>query len=191
MERCAVWSPTSAILMLGVFFLSFGLLAPRAWASPNENNLKVQRLLSQARYQAGRLNRDANRMAELVNSNVGWQAREHELARVKAHVNDLGKVIYKLESSRVDASPWQKQSIDHLVPVLREVAVNTTDEIDYLNSDQAFADSPQYNNLAYQSASMSQELSSQISNIIRYGKDRSQLARLSDNLDLQAHPANG
>ena len=187
MERYLTWSPTSAILMMGFLFLSFGLITPRAWAVANTgHNANVERLLDRANYQAQRLNRDTNQMTALINSDVGWQPRVSDLARVKVRVNDLDKVINKLESPRVDASPWQKASIDHVVPLLNYVSVNTTDEINYLKSHYVILDSPQYNKLAFQSADMAQELSGRISDIVRYENDKSQLARLSHTLTLPA-----
>ena len=185
MERRIAWSPASVVLMLGVFLLSFGLVAPRAWAVGNHgDNANAGRLLNRANYQAIQLNKDANQMTALINSNVGWRGRVDDLVRVKQRVNKLGKVIYELQSSQADASPWQKKSIDHVVPLLQYMAVNTTDEINYLNSHHDFPDSPQYTNLANQSAQIARELSGRISDIARYSKDKSQLARLSNTLNL-------
>ncbi len=194
MERHITWSPVSAVLMLGVFLLSFGLVAPRAWAVANNvDNANAGRLLNQANYQAHRLNKDANHMTALINSNVGWHGRVDDLVRVKQRVNKLGKVIYELQSSRADASQWQKKSIDHVVPLLQYMAVNTTDEINYLNNHHSFPNSPEYNHLADQSAQIARELSGRISDIVRYSKDKSQLARLSNTLNLptRATRANG
>lgn len=186
MERHAAWFPTSAVLKLGVFIVSLGLIAPRAWASSNANSTKVERLLDQADDQAQHLTRDTNRMAGLIRSDVGWQALAGELNSVRFHVNDLGKLISNLQSPKVGALQWQKQSIGRIDSLLCKVALNTTDEINFLNRNQAFPYSKQYTILANQSAGMSHEISGIMMDIIRYGKDKGQLAHLSNALNLPA-----
>ena len=64
------------------------------------------------------LDYDADQMTGLSRSDMSWQAHATMLNEVKAHVNDLGKTIAKLEAERSQASPLQQQAIDRSAPLL-------------------------------------------------------------------------
>lgn len=175
-----------ALAALGALLLSCMPIAQRAWADSNTDNPSVVKLLDQAQFQASRLDRDANAMIGLIHSDSSWQSHAFALARVKAHVNDLAKVITDLQSSRVDASPWQKEAIDRLIPLLHEIAVHTSDEINWLNRNQDRPTSLKYDRWVNENATTAHELSGLISDTVRYTKDRGQLAKLSDQLDVNS-----
>jgi hypothetical protein len=190
MNKSGPSKPTRACVVLGVLLLSAGPIAQHAWADQNVENGNVKNLLDQARTQAEQLDRDANTMTGLVRSDVTWQLHEDELARVKTHVDDLGKLVAELQSSRVDASPWQKDAIDRVVPLLREVAANTTKEINWMNKNQdRRPTSLKYDRWVNQNATAAHELSQLISDTVQYGEDRGKLASLSDDLGMNTSSA--
>ena len=179
--------PVCGLLAAGAVLLMCAPFAQRAWATDqNQDNSTVENLLDQAKFQAYRLHTDADQMTILVRSQIGWQAKSDELARIRRHVNDLGKLIADLQSSRVDASPWQKEAVDEMVPDLRELAAITTSEIEFLNAHQDWPNGPQYTKWANESDSASGDLANLTAEAVKYGEDRSQLAMLSGDLGLPA-----
>jgi len=179
--------PIRALLMMGALLMACAPVAQRAWAAdPNADNANVENLLDQARFQGYRLGVDTDHMTGLIRSEVSWEGKADELTRIKLHVNDLGKLIAELQSSRVDASPWQKEAIDATVPLLREVAAITTREINFLRAHEDWPNAPKYTKWANESARDAHELADMISETVQYGEDRAQLAELSDNLHLQS-----
>lgn len=183
--RC---TPTLAAFAMGALLLSCGPLVPRARADQDTDNANVKKLLDQADYQAWRLSRDTDAMTGIVRSEATWQADADELERVRAHVNDLGKLIAELQSSRVDASRWQRESIDRVVPLLSEVAKNTTDEIKFLDKYQHQPMSVKYDHWVNQSSKTAHELAETIQDTVQYGEDRGQLAEQSDSIGLKTGP---
>ncbi|MDE3200508.1 MAG: hypothetical protein KGN79_06250 [Acidobacteriota bacterium] len=183
MKRRTRLNFSSIIMMLGALLLAVGPVAQRAWAGPDDDNANVNNLLDQAQYQAERLARDTNAMTGQIRSDVSWQALSDQLVRERAHVNDLGKLIHQLQSSRIDASRWQKESIDRVVPLLQDVANDTTDQIEYLNKHESSFYAPRFHKWANQNAKLSHEFAGMVTDIVQYGKDRAELARLRDNLD--------
>jgi hypothetical protein len=180
--------PIRALLMMGALLLACAPIAPRAWAMDiNSDNANVENLLRQAKFQAYRLETDANNMTELIRSQVSWQGRAQELARIRVRINDLGKLITELQSSRVDASPWQKQAVDRMVPILHEMVAITTDEINFLNAHQDWPGTRRAAKWANQNFTAAHELANLTSDTVQYGEDRAQLATLSDDLDLHTH----
>jgi hypothetical protein len=177
--------PISALLMMGALLLACVPIAPRAWAEDsNSDNPNVEHLLNQAKFQAYRLESDADNMTELIRTQVSWKAKAQRLTEIKSHINDLGKLMKDLQSSRVDASPWQKQAVDQMVPLLREMAAITTDEIHFLNSHHTWPHSVQNAKWARQNLTAAHELANLTSATVEYGEDRAELANLSDDINL-------
>ena len=180
--------PMRALLMMGVLLPACAPIAPRAWAADsNSDNPKVEHLLDQAKFQAFRLEADANNMTGLIRSQVSWRLDAQELNKIKYHINDLSTLITELQSSRADASPWQKQAVDQMVPMLREMAAITTDEIHFVNAHQTRPDSLQNAKWANQNFTAAHELANLASETVQYGEDRAQLAKLSDDLSFDGH----
>ncbi len=177
--------PLRTWLMMGTLLLACTPIAPRAWAADsNSDNPNVEHLLNQAESQAFRLEADADNMTEMIRSQVSWQENAQELTRMKSHINDLGKLITELQSSRVDASPWQKQAVDQMFPLLHEIVAITTDEIHFLNTHHEWPYSVQNAKWARQNLTAAHELANLTSETVQYGEDRAQLATMSDDLDL-------
>lgn len=179
--------PIRALLMVGALLLASTPMARRAWAAePNSDNPQVENLLDQARFQANRLDVDADNLTALLRSQVSWQERGSELTKIKLHINDLGKLTAALQSSRTDASPWQKQAVDQMIPLLREMAAITGDEIRFLNEHQNWPISSENIKWANQNFKAAHELANLTSETVQYGEDRANLAMLSDNLHLHS-----
>lgn len=172
---------TSYLLLTGLF-LSSTLLMDRAWAIHNAENADVQDLLYQAREEAVGLDRDADEMETLVRSDLDWRTHAAYLESVKEHVNRLATIVEKLQAERDKASPWQQQTIDRVVPLLHEVATNTTNAINHLNQNQIRPVSGDYPTWLHENAQAAHRLATIISDTIEYGQTRSRLQKLSDQL---------
>ena len=122
-------------IVSAVLVSTWMLSAPTVRAQNNENP-EVTRLLVEARDKAAVLSRDADGMESLIRTDASWQTHAAMLDEVKRHVNDLGRAAQKLEESRSSASPWQQQAIDRMMPLLKELAANTTAAINHLNENR-------------------------------------------------------
>jgi hypothetical protein len=47
-------------------------------------------------------------------SRTAWQTQADQIAKIRQHRNDLGKVVQKLNKARDTASLWQQEAIDRL-----------------------------------------------------------------------------
>jgi hypothetical protein len=103
------------------------MMVRRVEALENAENQDGRGLLNKAADQASVLDYDADQVTGLLHSDVSWQAHVTLLTAVKAHVHNLGQTIAKLQAERSQASTLQQQAIDRSVPLLRELASNTTD----------------------------------------------------------------
>jgi hypothetical protein len=172
---------TGYLLLTGLILAST-LLIERAAAIQNAENSEVQDLLYQAREEAVGLDRDADQMETLVRSDLDWQTHAAYLESVKAHINRLATIVEKLQAERDKASPWQQQTIDRVIPLLHELATNTTNAINHLNKNQARPVSGDYPTWLHENAETAHGLATIISDTIEYGRARSRLQKLAEQL---------
>src|SRR3979411_3534190 len=118
-----------------VTLLVFSPLATLATSQNNEENTEVTRLLADARDKAAVLSRDADEMEALTRSDVSWQTHAAMLDTMKEDVNDLAKSVEKLNAARDSASSWQRQAIDRMMPLMKELASKTTPAINHLKEE--------------------------------------------------------
>jgi hypothetical protein len=152
-------------LLVIALFGSTTLLPPALWSvARNPPNAEVAAQLDAANTEAAELARDTDEMTSLLHNDVSWESHAAMLSRIKDHVNNMGRIVAKLQEERVEASPWQQQAIDRMVPMLKEIAANTTAAIEHLNQNR-------------------HELADMISAVDQYGRERTKLERLQDKIE--------
>src|SRR4030088_3078291 len=167
-----------------VTLLVFSPLATLATSQNNEENTVVTRLLADARDKAAVLSRDADEMEALTRSDVSWQTHAVMLTTIKEHVNDLARTIEKHNTSRSSASPWQQQAIDRVMPLMKDLAANTTAAINHLNENKLRPTTGSYPEYLKENAETAHELSDMISSFVRYGDTRARLEKLEQRLEV-------
>ncbi|HZP64632.1 MAG TPA: hypothetical protein VFB28_14555 [Terriglobales bacterium] len=160
------------------------LLFPSLLLAQKDENPQVASLLKQARDEAVKLSRDADDMESLTRSEVSWESHAAMLERIKEHVNDLGKLAEKMETERGSASPWQQQAIDRMIPLMKDLASNTTAAIDHINQNKLRPTAGDYPEYLKENAETAHELSTMISDFVAYGQARAKLEKLEQRLEI-------
>jgi uncharacterized membrane protein YgaE (UPF0421/DUF939 family) len=173
----------SAALILLASIVLFACPMLSAVESTDENP-QVTQLLADARDKAAVLSRDADEMESLTRSDVSWQTHASMLETMKDDVNNMAKIVEKLQTSRNSASPWQRQAIDRMVPVLKELASNTTAAINHLNQEHNRPTSGEYAEYLRQNSETARELSDMISSFVKYDETRAKLDKLEQKLEI-------
>jgi hypothetical protein len=169
-------------LLWAFMLLTLPFMAKRAMAIQNAENQDVRNLLSLAAQQSAALDYDADQMQSLLRSDVSWQTHATLLATVKEHVNQLGHTIAKLEAERSEASTWQQKGVDRVLPLLRELAENTTAAINHLNKNQTRPVSGYYADYLDENAETAHDLNRIITATIEYGHIRGKLEKLEEQI---------
>jgi NTP pyrophosphatase (non-canonical NTP hydrolase) len=171
-------------LLTAALLISFALLPPVLRSVTRKPpNAEVAAELDAARNQAYELARDADDMTSLLHSDVSWQTHAEMLNRIRDHVNNMGKIVEKLESERDEASPWQQQAIDRMIPLLKEIASNTTAAIEHLNQNHVRPVSDDYKDYLQENADTAHELADMISSFVQYDRTRTKLEKLQDKIE--------
>jgi hypothetical protein len=173
------------VVLLAILPLPFGRLTIVA-ATPvqSEENSDVARLLADARDKAAILSRDADELEALTRSNVSWEGHAAMLDTIKSDVNDLAHIVEQLNAARSSASPWQQQAIDRMIPLMKELAANTTAAINHLRDNQIRPNSGPYPEYLTENRETAHELSDLISSVVQYGQARAKLEKLEQKLEL-------
>ena len=103
---------------------------------------------------------------------------------MRDHVNSLGKLARQLEDSRNSVSPWQQQAIDRMLPLLRDLATNTTAAINHLNKNKERPTTGNYKEYLNENAETARELSNTISNFVKYGETRAKMEKLEQEIEV-------
>ena len=164
-----------ALLFLPVLGRSAGL---------REESPQLTQILGEARVEAGELARDADETESLIRSDVSWQTHAEMLDRVKEHVNNMAGIIQKLESERSSGSELQEQAVDRTLPLLKELAANTTAAINYLNQNKTRPLGDPYTQYLKENADTAHELASTVSSLYDYEKSMAKVDTLKNKLEL-------
>jgi hypothetical protein len=124
---------TSQLSLVRSSLIAVLLVFPiEARAEANEDNAEVPRLLQEARDHAAELSRDADEMEAMTRTDANWESHASMLETIRENVNALTRVTEQLQAKGSAASPWQQQATDRMMPLLKELATNTTAAINHL-----------------------------------------------------------
>ena len=169
-------------LIIGILVTSLSLSLPtRVFALRGESDQLAQ-LLGEAQNEAGELARDADETESLIRNDVSWQTHAEMLESVKAHVNNMGSIIDKLMATRSSGSELQEQAVDRILPLLKELAANTSAAINYLNQNKVRPIGEPYTQYLKENADTAHQLASTVSSLFEYEKTRNKMGELMNKM---------
>jgi hypothetical protein len=179
-----IGSLTKSQLVVGVVVAFLSLSLPgRVFALRDESDQLAQ-LLEEARTEAGELAKDADETESLIRSDVSWQTHAVMLDNVKEHVNNMARIIDKLTAARSSGSELQEQAVDRILPLLKELATNTTNAINYLNENKTRPLGDPYTQYLRDNADTAHQLASTVSSLFEYEKTMNKMGELKNKLEL-------
>jgi coenzyme F420-reducing hydrogenase alpha subunit len=172
-----------AIRAVLVTFLLLSL-SGRSFAALPEESQQLTQLLGEAREEAAELAKDADEMESLILNDVSWQTHAEMLDRVKDHVNKMASIVAKLSETRSSGSELQEQAVDRILPLLKELATNTTNAINYLNQNKSRPKTEPYTQYLKDNAETAHQLVSTVSSLLEYEKSMTRISKLKNKLQL-------
>jgi hypothetical protein len=173
-----------AVLAMG---MSTSFFAARAEGQVPDSE-QVSNLLSDVKTQAVKLSADASTMESYTRSGASWESHSAAVNQMKEHINEAGRQLTKLQEVRESASPWQKTAINRIYPLLKELADNTTNVIQYIKDNPKRLMSPGYKEYIEANADTSSRLASLIGDFQDYGNTKQRLEALASKLELEPEP---
>ena len=147
-----------------------------------EDDPHLTQLLADAEDEATELASDAEDTQALIQSDETWLKHALMLAKVKGHVDNLALIIDKLSKTQNSGSELQREAVEQMLPLVKELSANTTAAINYLNRNKNRPVSDAYLQYLKKNAETAHQLSSMISSLVDYEKSMSEIERLRSNL---------
>jgi hypothetical protein len=128
--KIARWQnrPFVMAALIAIFTL---LSSVTAYATQAENPQLTQ-LLADANDEAFELARDATNTQMLIRTDENWVDHALMLTKVRGHVDNLDLIIEKLNKAQNSGSELQKQAVEQMLPLVKQLSANTTAAINYL-----------------------------------------------------------
>jgi hypothetical protein len=170
----------------GWVFWAIALLSlmPTASARGFKDSEEVSGLLAQAKTEAVQLKQDTEEMNTFVRDKLSWHTHATQIDEIKRHVNNLGELVAKMNNAESTASPWQRQSIREVTPLLDALAETVTSTIDHLSANQDRLHSAPYPDYVSANADMASDLAQLVSDYVAYGEAKHKAEELSRKLEL-------
>jgi Na+/phosphate symporter len=174
-------------------FVPFVLIAilastlPRPVYAIEDDNPQLAQLLADAEDEAIELANDADDTQNLISSDENWVNHALMLDRVKGHVQNLALIIDKLSKAQNSGSELQKEAVEQMLPMVKELSANTTAAINYLNQNKSRPVSDLYHQYLKKNAETARQLSSMISSLVDYEKSMNEIQRLRSNLGVSGN----
>ena len=159
--------------------------AMRAADRPALDSDEITKLLAEAKTEAFDLKNDAEKLESFTRSKISWEHHATVIEQMKEHVNEVGRLVAKMNDARIAGSPWQQQAIEQVTPVLKELATNTTAAIEHLNENKGRLHTPEYKELLTVNYDLATELSALVTDFVDYGKTKAKYERLTNKLEVE------
>jgi hypothetical protein len=170
-----------ALVMAASLYL---LPALQAADEPVPDSPEVSELLTQAKSHALQLKDDSDLMHKWALMKLSWETHAAQITTIKDHVNKLGKALQQMDQRRKWASPWQKEAIDRITPLARELASNVENTIEHINNNQNRLHMPEFKDYLSANYELASSLSGLISDFVSYGKSKANYERLGSTLEV-------
>ena len=163
------------IVLLPLFF-------PLTGYATTDENPQLKQLLADANDEAFELARDATNTQMLIRTDENWVDHALMLTKVKGHVDNLALIIEKLNKAQNSGSELQKQAVEQMLPLVKQLSANTTAAINYLKQSKTRPTSDTYTQYLEKNAETAHQLSSMISSLIDYEKSMTEIEKLRSKL---------
>jgi len=170
----------SSVLVALTILLTFTL--PLTAFATKDENPQLAQLLEAASDEAFELASDATNTQALILTDENWVNHALMLARVKGHVDNLSLIIEKLNKAESSGSDLQRQAVERMIPLVKQLSSNTTAAINYLNQHKTRPVSDAYTQYLEKNAETAHQLSSMISSLIGYEKSMAEIEGLRSKL---------
>lgn len=111
------------------------LLSTANLIAQTEDSEYVSKLLANAKNQAISASDNANLLQSYTRSQLALSTHAAQIAKIRGHLDDLGRTVDELKAARAEASQWQQTAIDRIDPLLQELADTLTATIKHMNDN--------------------------------------------------------
>lgn len=132
--------------VLRVAALALLVPAAAAFAAQTRDSASISKLFQQAKDHAAQANEDVSFLDANHLSNFAPQMHALYLQKIKEHAADLFRDYYQLKMLRDKGTPQQREAIDRLDPLIRDMATVLTNTLQTFNAHPTRVHMPPFRN---------------------------------------------
>ncbi|MCW5977590.1 MAG: hypothetical protein KIT09_05915 [Bryobacteraceae bacterium] len=126
---------------------------------------------------------DADVLTRMIeNPSSSSDSQMSQLMNRKTEINKMGNDLAMLENERDTPTPWEREAVDKVHPLLKEAAEDTSNAIRHFDENRNFLWARQYRNNAKGVAHDSQRIASTLGDYLKYEKLRDREARIESEM---------
>lgn len=149
---------------------------------------QVAQILSDADNQASMLKSDLGTIAFFGLSANGWQNHSPIVASYRGHIATLRTTAERLAAGRQAASPWQRISIDRIIPVIRDLTAAAEALFAAIDKNPNALSGSDYQQYVKLNGDLADEFSSLISTWVSYAKTSDELSAVASKIGAPPPP---
>ena len=130
----------AAVLRFAALALALAVMWPLAAQATNAKS--VADVLQEVKAHAGEANVDAELLDSFTRSNVSWQLHAWCINEIQAHLKDLVEDYNRVQAIKENATPQQRDAINRLQPLLKDMAASLKETMQVLNKHQERVNMP-------------------------------------------------
>ena len=143
-------------------------------------------LLARVESQASTVSDHAEKLAQFANRpELSWRSHARELTAIREEVNDMGRNLCRLQAIRHTVSPWQRQAINRVTPLLATIAQNTERAVMTLNDNHNTLWSTDYSEYVADLSDDSSQLARTVSDFREYARLHRELRQVRTDLGME------
>ena len=135
---------SSFVSMLRVAALALLVPATLVFAAQTPDSASISKLFQQARNDAAQANEDVSFLDSNRFSDLSIQTHALYLQKIKEHSADLFRDYYQLQTLRDKGTPQQREAIDRLEPLIRDMATSLTNTMQTFNANRSRVHMPPF-----------------------------------------------
>ena len=161
--------------LLGLPIVSFAASRP---LTPDRDNTPALELMKNLENAAN----DAADQASMLETaafaaNASWEVHAQKLQALKDDVNEMGRIVSRLEEMRASLSPADVDGLDRAAALVKDMAGNSQSAIQFLNTDQQNFWIPSYRKNVTSLVNESSQLAGTVGRAIALDKARAREKR--------------
>ncbi|MFP5237339.1 MAG: hypothetical protein ACLGSD_15690 [Acidobacteriota bacterium] len=164
------------------------LAGSAALQAQSADSEKVATLFNQMRQHVALAERDAEVLETYTRSRVSWESHARRVSAMKDHVNALIGDYNEAKGLHDEASPWQKEALDRLEPLLQGLAQHLSASIDHLNKNQGKVNLKPWQDYIKANYQYTVRTSNLIRDFMDYGDAKNTVETLEQKLELPETP---
>ena len=173
------------VFLMGSAALGAFLILPPVAPAQDKDSKAITDLLKEAGSHAILASDDAETLESYTRSHtMSWESHANRLRTIADHANNLIQDFDKLSSMRSEGSPWQQEAIDHVDPLLKEMADHLNTTIAHFKENKQRVNMPTFHDYVKANREYMGRTSELISSFVEYEETRAKANGLEASLDL-------